>query len=88
MDARDLWYQSTRNGAWDRIGAVLDVRPHTFGLGTFLDGRESSLLFGQHDSFPLGGTLLFIDRSFLVYASMAVYLVTVICVVLLRETSG
>ena len=26
-----------------RIGAVSDVRPHTFGLGTFRDGRSSLL---------------------------------------------
>jgi hypothetical protein len=26
---------------WDRIGAILNVRPHTFGLG---DGRGSSVL--------------------------------------------
>ena len=36
----------------------------------------------------LGGTLLFIDRSFPVYASVAVYLVTAACVVLLHETAG
>ena len=36
----------------------------------------------------LGGTLLFIDRSFPVYASVVVYLVTAACVVLLHETAG
>jgi hypothetical protein len=36
----------------------------------------------------LGGTLLSIDRSFPVYASVVVYLVTALCVVLLYETAG
>ncbi|KAH0826166.1 major facilitator superfamily domain-containing protein [Lanmaoa asiatica] len=36
----------------------------------------------------LGGTLLFINRSFPVYASVVVYLVTALCIVLLRETAG
>lgn len=36
----------------------------------------------------LGGTLLFINRAFPVYASAGVYLVTTLCVVLLRETAG
>jgi len=36
----------------------------------------------------LGGMLLFIDRSFPVYASVVVYLVTAVCVVLLHETAG
>ena len=41
-----------------------------------------------HHCSPLGGTLLLIDRSFLVYARMMVYLVTALCVVLLHETAG
>jgi len=36
----------------------------------------------------LGGTLLFINRAFPVYASVAVYIVTVVCVVLLHESAG
>ena len=41
-----------------------------------------------HHCSPLGGTLLFIDRSFLVYASVVVYLVIALCAVLLHETAG
>ncbi|KAF8547038.1 MFS general substrate transporter [Imleria badia] len=36
----------------------------------------------------LGGTLLFINRTFPVYASVVVYLATAVCVVLLHETAG
>lgn len=36
----------------------------------------------------LGGTLLFINRAFPVYASVVVYLVTAACVVLLHDTVG
>ena len=36
----------------------------------------------------LGGTLLFINRAFPVYASVVVYLVTAACVVLLHDTIG
>lgn len=36
----------------------------------------------------LGGALLFVDRSFPVYASVVVYLVTALCVVPLHEMAG
>lgn len=36
----------------------------------------------------LGGMLLFINRSFPVYASVVVYLITAACIVLLQETAG
>lgn len=36
----------------------------------------------------LGGTLLFVNRAFPVYASVVVYLVTAVCVVLLHEVAG
>lgn len=36
----------------------------------------------------LGGALLFVDRSFPVYASVVVYLVTALCIVPLHETAG
>jgi hypothetical protein len=34
-----------------------------------------------------GGTLLYIEHSFPVHASMVVYLVTLLCVILLHETA-
>lgn len=36
----------------------------------------------------LGGALLIIDRSFPVYASVVVYLISVFCIVFLHETAG
>lgn len=69
---------------WDCVGAVAHVR-----VRLCLSLLVLNAMFRGGMIAPLlGGTLLFVDRSFPVYASVAVYLITAVCIVLLRETPG
>lgn len=74
---------------WDRIGTITNVRLSIMHL----DSKPSFTLIvpfhrGGMIAPLLGGALLFVDRSFPVYASVVVYLVTALCVVPLHETAG
>ena len=52
----------------NRADSASSVRPHTFGLGTFRDTVMAHCCSPGNMIPPPGGTLLFIDRSFPVYA--------------------
>lgn len=81
---------------WDCVGSLPNVRAHPYHL---IDSPPFTLP-RTHDQFfslvprggmvapILGGSLLMVNNSFPVYASIVIFLVATVCVLLLKEDEG